>query len=125
MAVELAYTLHLSSDKNKKPSSRKIAKDNPSGTTSQSKNSIQMAHDLSKIGDIPVNIQNIIEKEQRYIEKMENEISNMKKDSIALINQITTISKQRIFKDTIRGNVKISSESLDIIDKKITKYFTK
>ena len=52
-------------------------------------------------------------------------ISNMKKDSIALINQITTISKQRIFKDTIRGNVKISSESLDIIDKKITKYFTK
>ncbi len=125
MAVELAYTLHLSSDKNKKPSSRKIAKDNPSGTTSQSKNSIQTAHDLSKIGDIPVNIQNIIEKEQRYIEKMENEISNMKKDSIALINQITTISKQRIFKDTIRGNVKISSESLDIIDKKITKYFTK
>ena len=48
MAVELAYSLHLSSDKNKKPSSRKIAKDNPSGTTSQSKNSIQTAHDLSK-----------------------------------------------------------------------------
>ena len=48
MAVELAYSLHLSSDKNKKPSSRKIAKGNPSGTTSQSKNSIQTAHDLSK-----------------------------------------------------------------------------
>lgn len=38
-----------------------------------------------------------LEKEQNYIAKMENEISKMKKDSIALINQITTISKQRIF----------------------------
>ena len=63
--------------------------------------------------------------EKKYIEKMENEVLNMKKDSIALINQITTISKQRIFKDTIRRNVKISSESLDLIDKQITKYFTK
>ena len=53
---------------------------------------------------IPINIQNIIEKEQKYIEKMEHEISKMKKDSIALINQITTISKQRIFKDTVRRN---------------------
>lgn len=48
MAIELAYSLHLSSDKNKKPSSKKIAKSNPSGTTSQSNNSIQTAHDLSK-----------------------------------------------------------------------------
>lgn len=67
----------------------------------------------------------LIEKEQNYIAKMENEISKMKKDSIALINQITTISKQRVFKDTIRRNVKISSESLDLIDKQIIKFFTK
>lgn len=85
----------------------------------------QILDELEKIADVPVNIQNIIEKEQRYIEKMKNEISNMKKDSIALINQITTISKQRIFKDTIRRNVKISSKSLDLLDKQITKYFTK
>ncbi len=32
--------------------------------------------------------QNIIEKEQKYIEKMEREICKMQKDSIALINQI-------------------------------------
>ena len=76
-------------------------------------------------GAPPINIQNIIGKEQKYIEKMEKEISKMKKDSIALINQITTISKQRIFKDTVRRNVKISSESLDLIDKQIIKYFTK
>lgn len=67
-----------------------------------------------------------IEKEkQKYIKKMKNEISKMKKDSIALINQITTISKQRIFKDTIRRNVKVSGESLDLIDKQIIKFFTK
>ena len=40
---------------------------------------------------------------------MEKEISKMKQDSIVLINQITTISKQRIFKDTIRRNVKLST----------------
>lgn len=56
---------------------------------------------------------------------MENEISKIKKDSIALINQITRISKQRIFKDTVRRNVKISSKSLDLIDKQIIKFFTK
>ena len=85
----------------------------------------QILSELEKIEDIPINIQNIIGKEQKYIEKMEKEISKMKKDSIALINQITTISKQRIFKDTVRRNVKISSESLDLIDKQIIKYFTK
>lgn len=85
----------------------------------------QILDELGKIEDMPVNIQNIIEKEQKYIEKMENEILNMKKDSIALVNQITTISKQRIFKDMIRRNVKISSESLDLIDRQIIKYFTK
>ena len=78
----------------------------------------QILSELEKIEDIPINIQNIIEKEQKYIEKME-------KDSIALINQITTVSKQRIFKDTVRRNVKISSESLDLIDKQIIKFFTK
>ena len=78
-----------------------------------------------KIEHVPINIQNIIEKEQKYIAKMEQEISKMKKDSIALINQITTISKQRIFKDTVRRNVKISSESLNLIDKQIIKFFTK
>ena len=56
---------------------------------------------------------------------MEDEISKMKQDSIALVNQITTISKQRIFKDTVRRNVRVSNESLDLIDKQIIKFFTK
>lgn len=85
----------------------------------------QILNELEKIEDIPINIQNIIEKEQKYIKKMEQEISKMKKDSIVLINQITTISKQRIFKDVVRRNVKISSQSLDLIDDQIIKFFTK
>lgn len=85
----------------------------------------QILNELDKIEDIPINFQNIVDKEKKYIEKMENEISKMKQDSIALISQITTISKQRIFKDTIRRNVKISTNSLDLIDKQIIKYFTK
>ena len=67
----------------------------------------------------------MIKKEKKYIEKIEEEISKMKQDSIALISQITTISKQRIFKDTLRRNVKLSNSSLDLIDKQIIKYFTK
>ena len=62
--------------------------------------------------------------EQKYIDKMEQEVYKMEKDSIVLINQITTISKQRIFKDTVRRNVKISNNSLDLIDKQIIKFFT-
>lgn len=85
----------------------------------------QILSELEKIEDVPMNIQNIIKKEKKYIAKMEQEIFKMKKDSIALINQITTVSKQRIFKDTVRRNVKISSSSLDLIDKQIIKFFTK
>lgn len=85
----------------------------------------QILAELQKIKDIPISIQNIVEKEKIYIEKMEDEISKMKQDSIALINQITTISKQRIFKDTLGRNVKLSNNSLDLIDEKIIKYFTK
>lgn len=49
----------------------------------------------------------------------------MKKGSIALIDQITTISKQRIFYDGVLKNVKLSDESLDLIDLNIKKYLTK
>ncbi len=85
----------------------------------------QILVELEKIKNIPINIQSTIEKEQKYIAKMEKEIGKMQKDSIALINQISTISKQRIFKDTVRRNVKISNASLDLIDKQIIKFFTK
>lgn len=46
---ELAYSLHLGSDKNKKNTSRKQAKETASGTTSKSNNAIQNARQLSRV----------------------------------------------------------------------------
>ena len=46
---ELAYSFHLGSDKNRKPTSKNLAKNNQSGTTSMSNNAIQTATTLSKV----------------------------------------------------------------------------
>ena len=46
---ELSYSLHLSSDKNRKPSSKNVAKNNTSGSTSLSNNAIQNAKQLSRV----------------------------------------------------------------------------
>lgn len=71
---------------------------------------------------------NHINEQLENTKKMENRISKMKKGSIALVNQITTISKQRIYdplnsKDTFTS-IRLSDSSLDIIDKKIIANFT-
>lgn len=61
------------------------------------------------------------------IEKILEEAKQMKKGSIALVNQITTISKQRIYDPKngfdILSDIKISDEQMDLIDKKIKKLF--
>lgn len=61
------------------------------------------------------------------IEKIKSELSQMKTGSIALINQITTISKQRIYnpkKDhDILSGIKLSNEKLMLIDEKIKKLY--
>ena len=49
MEQELAYSFHLSSDKNKSKLAKKVAKENLSGTTSLSNNAIQNAKDLSDV----------------------------------------------------------------------------
>ncbi len=46
--IQLAYSFHLGSDKNKKNSSRNSAKSNVSGTTSKSNNAIQNSAGLTK-----------------------------------------------------------------------------
>lgn len=51
MSIELAYSLHLGSDKNRKTSSKKIVESNSSGTTSFSNNGIQTAKQLSKVNN--------------------------------------------------------------------------
>ena len=47
MNEELAYSIHLGSDKNRTNKAKEIAKTNPSGTTSFSNNAIQNAKQLS------------------------------------------------------------------------------
>ena len=59
----------------------------------------------------------------------EKEISKMKKGSIALVSQITTISKQRIYdpktSSDILANLRVSDNTLDLIDSKIKELFIK
>lgn len=61
------------------------------------------------------------------IDKMVRELSKMKSGSLAIVNQITTISKQRIYdpkhvKDILSG-IKLSNENLDLINEKIKKLY--
>ncbi len=63
------------------------------------------------------------------LSNMSEEILKMKKGSIALVGQITTISKIRIYnpktKHDILSNIRISNEMLDRIDESIIKMCTK
>lgn len=49
MSEELAYSIHLGSNKNRTTKAKEIAKNNPSNTTSFSNNGIQNATQLSKV----------------------------------------------------------------------------
>lgn len=80
---------------------------------------------LDDLEEIPKSIQDSILKEMKYINQLSKSIDKYKKESIVLINQITTISKQRIFFDVVLKNVRLSNESLDLIDEQIIKFFTK
>lgn len=80
---------------------------------------------LQTFKEVPENVQNVIKDEIKYIEKMRIEINKMKQDSIALINQITTISNQRLYDDIIWRKVRLSNDSLDLVDSYIIKFFTK
>lgn len=68
------------------------------------------------------------DKEADLFVRMRSEISKMKHGSIALVNQITTVSKIRIYDPKtdhdILSNIKLSNEKLDLIDKEIIKKLT-
>lgn len=61
--------------------------------------------------------------QQEYLDKIGFEISRMKEGSVALVNQITTISKMRIFDPrNIKGvlaGISLSKENMEKINKKI------
>ena len=63
----------------------------------------------------------------QLILKINTELSQMKKGTIALINQITTISKQRIYNPKkeldILSGIRLSDEKMALIDEKIKKLY--
>lgn len=65
--------------------------------------------------------------EQLYLNKIGKEISQMKAGSIALVNQITTVSKIRIFDPrNLRGilaGISLSEESMDKINEKVKELY--
>lgn len=72
---------------------------------------------------------NLVSENSKMILKLQHEINKMKKGSIALLNQITTISKQRIFNpkssNDLLSGIHISNSSLNLIDTKLIELFTK
>jgi len=69
------------------------------------------------------------EKDISVAENIKNEIDKMKQGSIALVNQITTISKIRIYdpkgRRGVLSDIRISNEKLDLIDRAIIDKLTK
>jgi hypothetical protein len=62
-----------------------------------------------------------------FIEKMKREISKMNLGSKALVGQITTVSKMRIFDptqdDAILSDIKLSPEKLNLLNNKIKELY--
>lgn len=65
----------------------------------------------------------------RILIKIREELTKMKKGSIAMVSQITTISKQRIYDPQKTGDIlsvlRISNASLDLINEKMKQLFIK
>lgn len=99
--------------------------------------SIKPTTDIAKLGRDRINISNEIYKslvlKANSVSQSEKaavikELTRMKSGSIALIGQITTVSKYRIYdplstKNVLHG-IKLSDQTLTIIDNKIKELFT-
>lgn len=85
----------------------------------------KLSNKYKDIWSLPSETSKQFTSDYEYVKKIKDEISKMKVGSVALINQVTTISKQRIFDDDILREIRLSNESLDLIDKNIIKFFTK
>lgn len=71
---------------------------------------------------------NKAQSELTLLSRMRSEIQKMRQGSIALVNQITTISKIRIYDPKtdhdILSGIKLSNEKLDLIDNEIRQMYT-
>lgn len=84
-------------------------------------------NDAAKLQDIWTHKKKHNNEEQEYLNKIGTEISQMKEGSIALVNQITTVSKMRIFDPrNLRGvlaGISISEESMEKINQKVKELY--
>ena len=106
---ELAYSLHLGSDKNRKNISRARAKSNKSGTTSLSNNAIQNARQLSRVD----------KHNYRKYDDNQNLIEIIKGTS-SLYNDVKKLYKDEFEESRLEYNSKQKRD-----DRKIDNYFKK
>ena len=105
--MELAYSIHLGSDKNKKNSVRVSAKTNKSGTTSMSNNAIQNAQQLSRV-------------DKHNYRKYDNE-----QDDIVIVKGTTSLYndvKKLYLKELEEARIKYNENQRET--RKIKNYFT-
>ena len=105
--MELAYSIHLGSDKNKKNSVRVSAKTNKSGTTSMSNNAIQNAQQLSRV-------------DKHNYRKYDNE-----QDDIVIVRGTTSLYndvKELYLKEFEEARIKYNETQRET--RKIKNYFT-
>lgn len=106
---EMAYSLHLGSDKNRKNISKETAKNNISGTTSLSNNAIQNAKALSRV-------------DKHNYRKYDNnqELIKVIKGTTSLYNDVINLYKTEFEEARLEYN---SRQTRD--DRKINNYFKK
>lgn len=109
---ELSYSLHLSSDKNRKPTSKKMAKENSSGSTSLSNNAIQNAKQLSRV-------------DKHNYRKYDNnsELIEIIKGTTSLYNDVKKLYKDEFEEARIEYNKEQENKGRN--DRKIADYFKK
>ena len=109
---ELSYSLHLSSDKNRKPSSKNMAKNNTSGSTSLSNNAIQNAKQLSRV-----------DKHNYRKYDNNNELIEIIKGTASLYEDVKNLYLEEFEEARIKYNKEQENKGRN--DRKITDYFKK
>ena len=106
--IELAYSFHLGSDKNKRNTSRSSAKSNRSSSTSLSNNAIQNSADLTKVD----------KHNYRKYDNNQNDIEIIKGSS-SLVDDVKKLYKEEFDEAKEEYNLKQVRD-----DRKIKDYFT-
>lgn len=105
-------------------------KKSPQGSTEYSQK-LELAnkylYDATKLKEIWEKKKKHNETEQEYLNKIGDEITQMKQGSIALVNQITTVSKMRIYDPRnlhgVLANISLSEDSMEKINQKMKELY--